>query len=325
MATPTTNLRPAERPAETSSLSSRSSRFPSLKTLRARTLKTLRRIHLYSGLALLPWVLLYGVTAFLFNHPTVGSTWSSRDLEAGDYGKDVTLLSPDQVADRAVAALADSDEDEDRAGITLRRVGPANFSRKAFFNVETETEEYRVDYALDSAESRIRNRPRTSHSETPPFAADHLLDPPPLDAWLPEVKATLASAGVPTDGLRARSVPAVEFEVEHDGRRWLARLDPKSGDLTGTALDEPNESMHWRSFLLRLHLSHGFGSSSSARFFWAIVVDVMFAAMVFWGLSGVLMWIQIRRTRAVGLAILILSAVAASLLGFGMHDVMTSP
>src|SRR5262245_21617562 len=28
-----------------------------------------RRLHLFSGLIMLPWVLLYGVTAFLFNHP----------------------------------------------------------------------------------------------------------------------------------------------------------------------------------------------------------------------------------------------------------------
>ena len=33
----------------------------------------LRRVHLYFGLLLFPWALLYGVTAFLFNHPTAFS------------------------------------------------------------------------------------------------------------------------------------------------------------------------------------------------------------------------------------------------------------
>src|SRR5262245_33925407 len=28
-----------------------------------------RRIHLYSGLFMFPWVMLYGITALLFNHP----------------------------------------------------------------------------------------------------------------------------------------------------------------------------------------------------------------------------------------------------------------
>ncbi|AWM39993.1 hypothetical protein C1280_25300 [Gemmata obscuriglobus] len=30
-----------------------------------------RRTHLYVGLFLFPWAILYGVTGFLFNHPTV--------------------------------------------------------------------------------------------------------------------------------------------------------------------------------------------------------------------------------------------------------------
>ena len=33
-----------------------------------RIIKFLRRIHLYAGLFLLPWVFLYGVTGAMFNH-----------------------------------------------------------------------------------------------------------------------------------------------------------------------------------------------------------------------------------------------------------------
>ena len=35
-----------------------------------RVMHTIRRLHLYLGLFLLPWSILYGVTGFLFNHPT---------------------------------------------------------------------------------------------------------------------------------------------------------------------------------------------------------------------------------------------------------------
>ncbi|HVJ88034.1 MAG TPA: hypothetical protein VM452_20385, partial [Caulifigura sp.] len=34
-----------------------------------RMMRVVRRVHLYSGLFLFPWVMLYGVTALLFNHP----------------------------------------------------------------------------------------------------------------------------------------------------------------------------------------------------------------------------------------------------------------
>ena len=46
------------------------SKPPRLRAIRrAQVLKLIRRIHLYAGLFLAPWVMLYGTTALLFNHP----------------------------------------------------------------------------------------------------------------------------------------------------------------------------------------------------------------------------------------------------------------
>ena len=38
------------------------------KKRRRRWNKTIRRIHMYLGLTLVPWLFLYGTTALLFNH-----------------------------------------------------------------------------------------------------------------------------------------------------------------------------------------------------------------------------------------------------------------
>src|ERR1043165_7961536 len=46
---------------------------PRRRSFRTRLMTVLRRAHLYAGLFLLPWVVLYAVTAFLFNHPTAFS------------------------------------------------------------------------------------------------------------------------------------------------------------------------------------------------------------------------------------------------------------
>lgn len=37
---------------------------------KAQLLKVLRRIHLYAGLFMTPWILLYGISGFMFNHPS---------------------------------------------------------------------------------------------------------------------------------------------------------------------------------------------------------------------------------------------------------------
>jgi hypothetical protein len=48
----------------------------------------------------------------------------------------------------------------------------------------------------------------------------------------------------------------------------------------------------------------------------------MFVAMVFWGASGLLMWWQMKKLRRWGLLTLIISAVIATAMAFGMHEVL---
>jgi len=42
-------------------------------------------------------------------------------------------------------------------------------------------------------------------------------------------------------------------------------------------------------------------------------------ALLFWAVSGVLMWLQIKAVRRWGAVVLALSAAAATVLGLGMH------
>src|SRR3989442_15151856 len=83
--------------------------LPASRT-RVRTnaaLKVVRRVLLFAGLFMTPWVFLYGVTGFLFNHPG-----AFPDREVGNAGPDViagTALegfpTAPELADRIVAAL----------------------------------------------------------------------------------------------------------------------------------------------------------------------------------------------------------------------------
>ena len=50
----------------------------------------------------------------------------------------------------------------------------------------------------------------------------------------------------------------------------------------------------------------------NARWFWAVIVDLMAGVMCFWGVSGLLMWWQLKATRKLGTVILVLSAIVAT-------------
>jgi hypothetical protein len=118
-------------------------------------------------------------------------------------------------------------------------------------------------------------------------------------------------------------MPELRFLVEADGRTWTATCNLLTGSVTGKPGSDAAEPISTRRFLLRLHLAHGYPGGLNARWLWAVVVDVMAGVMVFWGLSGLLMWWQIKATRGLGVLLLAISAVVAAGLVFGMHALMT--
>ena len=79
-----------------------------------------------------------------------------------------------------------------------------------------------------------------------------------------------------------------------------------------------------RQFLLRLHTSHGQPPHWNGRMFWSLAVDTMAIAMVCWGVSGVFMWWQIKRTRFSGAFVIGISLLTATAMWFGLQDFYAS-
>jgi hypothetical protein len=89
-----------------------------------------RRVHLYLGLFLFPWAILYGVTAFLFNHPT-----AFDDRPTASFGRDALAGTPlegppdpQAIAERVVAEL--NETQGPASPYTL--AGTAKFTGKEF-------------------------------------------------------------------------------------------------------------------------------------------------------------------------------------------------
>ena len=94
--------------------------------------------------------------------------------------------------------------------------------------------------------------------------------------------------------------------------------------MTGSVEGTPNEDvtppeLGVRKFLLRLHTAHGYPGETNGRWWWAVIVDATAIVLVFWGLSGLLMWWQLKSTRVWGLIVLVLSAASATALGLAMY------
>jgi hypothetical protein len=320
---------------------------PARRPLLKRAIHLLRRGHLYLGLFLLPWAILYGVTAFLFNHPTAFS-----DNPTVSFGKEATagtplenVPSPREQAEQVVAKL---NELHQPAVPYSLAAGEVKYNREfAFATAKADGRTVSILVDVKSGGGTVRSTPDKPKAEPvkPPFAIGNAAPtggrggrgggppPPPvkdgikLDRPLPErvkasVPAILDRTGFDATDVTVTSVPDLVFPIEADGQTWTATYNATTGGVSGT-LPEATTGPNWRQFLLRLHTAHGYPGETNARWGWAVIVDVMAAVMVFWGVSGLVMWWQIKATRKAGAVVLVFSAVAATALGFAMHAAMT--
>lgn len=324
------------------------------------SLHWIRRGHLYFGLFLFPWALLYGVTAFLFNHPTAFSDQKSIAFSRTDYGGE-TLPTAQTLASEVLAKLNTSQKPEIPYELA---VGETRYVREfAFATFKGNAKDYNLLLDLNNGSGTIREQvsrqpvANATKPERAPFATGEPSGPPsggrsggerrvggqggrgggpvggrPSSGIETTLKAQIEmmiprickSAGIDCSNVVITSIPDLSFPVRVGADEWVATYSPMIGNVSGRKAEatSPPSEMTWRRFLLRLHTAHGYPSSGGVRWYWAVIVDVMAGIMCFWGLSGILMWWQIKSTRLMGLATLALGLFAATGLGIGMHFAM---
>lgn len=319
---------------------------PHRRPLRKRVMHAVRRGHLYMGLFLFPWAVLYGVTAFLFNHPTAFSDAPSVTFGAAALkGTPLeTLPSPSEQAEQVVKAL----NEKQQPATPYKLAGEAKYAREfAFATAKADGQTVNVLFDVKNGGGTVRTNPvrEKKEPERAPFATgtapeqkrggggpkgprearDGIKLADPLHERVKAaVPAVLAHTGFPVGEVTVTSVPDITFPVEADGRTWTASYNALTGSVTGTPADaKPESELSARRFLTRLHLAHGYPGEPNGKWFWALVVDAMAFAMCFWGLSGLVMWWQLKAARWPGLTVLLLSAACAAALAVNMHGALT--
>lgn len=306
----------------------------------------LRRVHLYLGLFLFPWAILYGVTAFLFNHPTAFSDQPTMSFESNEI--EGTPLADRPTVQEHAEAFVEKLNATQKPGVPYRVAGEAKYNREfAFATVKQETQTIGVLFDVNHGNGTIRVTPPAEKKEAPkaPFAtgagvkqkrnavasptpnSELVLDRPLHERFRDSLGEVLARLGYPYAGeVTVTSVPEIVVPMEADGRIWLATYNPMTGAVSGVPADDVEKpELSVRRFLTRLHVTHGYPSDTAkASWFWALIVDAMAFTLLFWGCTGLLMWWQIKATRLTGAVVLILSALAATALGFAMHRALTT-
>lgn len=330
-----------------------STRMGRRRRWRSPALLIVKRLHLYLGLLLMPWALLYGISGYLFNHPTHFQGPSLRAFgpsvvrgTALEQGLDANRCA-EQILEGINARLGQSN------AVVLDTTTPPLFAGDYLFaSAETESqkvqlllyrdgsggtlhvanrpkvqdvppESARFDIAPNRLDRKLEPREDASTSPSQGLSSDaplriEALDPEPLLAAVESIAAKLDTKFASLK-FRVTSVPELQLQIRDGKQTWISRYNASSGALTSKpAPSELGALPTWRRFLTRMHTTHGYPLDHNARWIWAVVVDVMSGVLVFWGISGLFMWWQIKGTRPWGTVALVVSVLFAIGLGASM-------
>ncbi len=276
------------------------------------TIKFFRRTHLYFGLALVPFVLLYGITALLFNHP---SWFSSSTTTTNDPAMFESLELPTShlLGAQLVSAIADETDQP------IELVEGSDPVLRGLYTIDIQDDEERRRYRLypNSMISTLSVTPLAGEEEEPVRVFPEKIDFPGAEGMNDLIVERIEEVSG-MESATVRGTPDLEMRVLADGQEWILAYDLRDGSLSERRVEDPRREFDFRSYLLRLHKSRGYPMEFSARTFWGVIVDITGCLMIFWAISGIIMWWQLRPTRNLGGLTMLIGLVLSGALAYAM-------
>jgi hypothetical protein len=299
-----------------------SKRFPA-------AMKYVRRVHMYLGLLLLPWVMFFGVSGMLFNHPNVGDDVQSRELSQEQLHA-LTGLEPREARTLAQGVISQLNAQGDGSGESYQ-LDPSFQGQYSGFTVlmapgEGVNHILIVDLEDGTATLSTRSTASTAPRETAPFAGASV---PLPEHSLTAVEAQLAQLLPKLDvhartPLRAnlRAAPELRFRMTDSRQRlWNVTYNLGSGRVDGR-LAEDSPGLGFNELLTRMHKTHHYPLSVGATWFWALFADITAGTLVLWAVTGLFMWWQMKPTRVIGVAaVSVALGLGAAVMGSTIADI----
>ena len=272
-------------------------------------IKLFRRTHMYFGLLLVPFVLLYGLTAIFFNHPT----WLDGRLDP--VANEPSLL--ENHSGFPIEAMAEEIRSsfEEQMGEPVVIQGEPALTGSFLFETRGDGERVRVRVDPETLASTTQVTELAVGDDSRRFPEDAETS---IGDRVDALKAEVESV-TPLEAPSMRVAPDLEFQVRVGDEQWHIGYDLRNGQISERRVGELRRDFDLRSFLMRLHVSRGYPEDVSVRSFWGGIVDVTALLMIFWALSGVVMWWQMKPLRNAGMLALGGGVFMAGLLAWGMY------
>lgn len=277
---------------------------------RGKILKVVRRIHLIAGVLLFPWVALYGLSGFFFNHPMLGVPTDGRPLTPDELG--VPPADARQLAQDVVTQL-NADASLEGGPFRVADDFTPKFSGGYLLLAKGDRSAYQFLYDVNAGRAVVLTRPKVEPPPGAPFVGKSVSLPEHEVAAIEQRYAKL----LPRLGLedvtlkpRGQVGPELRFHVvDANGRAFEAGYHLGKKALDGKPVDSPS-GLTFSQSIQRLHMTHHYPNELGPVFFWALFQDLTGLTLIVWALTGLVMAFTIKAVRTVVIG----SVVAAVLI-----------
>src|SRR5690606_29192391 len=178
-----------------------------------------------------------------------------------------------------------------------------------------------VIVGLDSGRAILTKRENLKESRRPPFI-DQIVKAQGRDmaTVAGELSSIHEKLGIEVGGPlmpHPKVHPELRFVAKDgNGTSWNVVYNLTTGSLDGRPTDEERHAPVVE-LLESLHKQHHFPANFGPTFYWALFADLTALTLIVWSLTGLLMWIQMKKLRAIGVVVLITGASLFSLVLMG--------
>lgn len=275
---------------------------------------------MYTGLLMFPWVLLFGISGMLFNHPNVGEKTEGARLGPQAL-EELTGFLPWDPESAANALVEELNAVGGNGSYTLDPSYAPGFHGIVLFRADAPEARNLLILDVEQGVGLLSTRYARPKAEPPPFALQDLqLNGFSIDRIEDQVDGLLEAQGVATEGpLKAHPAigPTLRLRVlDAQGEAWNVTYNVRRGLVGGRRTAEPS-NIGLNQLLGMLHMTHHYTMSLSAPWFWALFEDLLGLTMALWALTGLAMWWQMKPTRTLGLLAVLAALVIAYLITSG--------
>jgi hypothetical protein len=273
-----------------------------------------RRVHMYAGLIMIPYIFIFGLSGLLFNHPTwlINRTSDSYTLtEENSFNR----LFPD------LEKLAYSVKDSllSKGELFDGQVTDVGYDNLMILRNINDVEDYRVQIDIPSSKVEVMSLPDFVDKTTVSrgnILFENLVSEREL---FENLKNVLKKKELVPGKSRLQRVPNLAFNVSNSDKSYKVVFNLINGNYR--VINPDNREFKMNYFLTNIHQEHGYPINGfSVKWLWVFFADLLGFLMIIWAISGFIMWYKIKKSRAIGAVVLCLTALLSFYLLIAQYD-----